>query len=456
MKTITTQHTDSQATTSFSSSARSFHSRRSVVMSPNGMVACSHPLAGQIGIDLLKAGGHAVDAAIGVAAALGVVEPMSTGIGGDAFALVWQASESRLYAINGSGRAPVKATLEYYRKRDFVHMPKQGILSATVPGAVDAWCTLMEKFGHLTLDQVLGPSIRYAQDGFPVAEFVAGSWKNSQSKLSRYPETTRAFLQHGRAPMAGEPFRLPSLARSLELIAHGGREEFYRGAISREIASFCKNNGGLITETDLANHTSTWVTPINVNYRGYDVYECPPNGQGLAALIALNILEGSEIAGMGHNSGPYLHELIEAMKLGFSAADDYVADPDQSEIPLDELLSKDYATARRSTIQSDTAANPTIGQLDRSSDTVYFTVIDSNRNAVSFISSLYHGFGSGVTAGDTGILLQNRGTGFTLDPRHPNCISPGKRPYHTIIPSAIFKDGQPVWFYGVMGGHMQP
>lgn len=423
-------------------------------MCTRGAVATSHPLAAGVGLDILKSGGNAFDAAVATAAALAVVEPMSTGVGGDMFALAWPSKERRLVALNGSGRAPALATPGFYLDRGYQAVPEEGILSATVPGTVDGWQTLLEKYGRMSLSEVLTPAIEFARMGFPVAEVLGESWKRSAAKLLRCPNSTRVFLRKGRPPEPGEVYHLPELAATLETIAEGGREAFYRGDIAKKIAAYCRGNGGLITEEDLAAHTSTWVEPISTNYRGYEVYECPPNGQGLAALVALNIVEGMDLARLGHNSEEYLHVLIEAMKLAFGDAYAYIADPEHAHIPLDILLSRDYAEKRRALIGPQAAPGPRPGTAGQ--DTVYLTVVDKERNAVSFINSVFAAFGSGVTAGDTGIILQNRGHGFTLEPGHANQLAPGKRPYHTIIPAMIIKDGLPICSFGVMGGSMQP
>lgn len=438
----------------FRSSGPQFPSRRSTVMSTRGSVATSHPLAAGVGLDILKAGGNAFDAAVATAATLAVVEPMSTGVGGDMFALAWSARENGLVALNGSGRAPMAATAGLYRQRGYRSMPDEGILSVTVPGAVDGWQTLLDKYGRLALAQVLKPAITFARDGFPVAEVLGESWKRNAGKLSRHPHSARTFLRGGRAPEAGDLIRLPELAGTLEAIGQGGRREFYQGALAKSIVESCQRDGGLITAEDLASHTSTWVQPISTRYRGYDVYECPPNGQGLAALLALNLVEGFDLTRLGHNSGEYLHVLIEAMKLAFGDAHAYIADPEHAHVPVSELLSPAHTERRRSLIRPEASSGLQPGSAG--DDTVYLTVVDAERNAVSFISSLFSAFGSGVTAAGTGIMLQNRGRGFTLEEGHPNCLAPGKRPYHTIIPALIVKDGSPVCSFGVMGGSMQP
>ena len=438
----------------FPSSGPQFPSRRSTVMSTRGCVASSHHLASGAGLDILKAGGNAFDAAVATAATLAVVEPMSTGVGGDMFALAWSTRDQGLVALNGSGRAPLAATYELYRAQGHQSMPEEGMLSVTVPGAVDGWQTLLDRYGRMSLAQALRPAIAFARDGFPVAEVLGESWRRNAAKLARCPHSARTFLRGGRAPEAGHLFRLPELADTLEGIGQGGSREFYQGAIARSIVAYCQRNRGLITADDLAAHTSTWVEPISTRYRGYDVYECPPNGQGLAALLALNLVEGFDLGRLGHNTGEYLHVLIEAMKLAFGDAHAYIADPEHAHVPVTELLSQEHTKRRHALIRPEASSGMQPGQAG--DDTVYLTVVDEERNAVSFINSLFSAFGSGVTAGDTGIMLQNRGRGFTLEPGHPNCLAPGKRPYHTIIPALIMKDGTPICSFGVMGGSMQP
>lgn len=434
-----------------------FRSRRSVVMTSWGVVATSQPLAAQAGLRMLLAGGSAADAVIAAAAVLNVVEPMSTGIGGDAFALVYDAQTRTVRALNGSGRAPAALSRELFVERGLNSIPLTGMLPVTVPGAVDAWVELLSAYGRLPLAQVLAPAIEYAESGFPVSEIIARGWKLAEPKLAAHPDTVRTYLPQGRAPRAGELFRQPGLARSLRLIAEGGRDAFYRGAIAAAIAATSARDGGVLTLEDLAAHRSTWDTPISVTYRGYTVYECPPNGQGITALMALNILEGFDLSAYSPASPEALHLQIEALRLAFADAAAYVADPTHVHVPTAWLLSSAYATERRAQIDPQRAM-PCVraGTLPGGHDTVYVTAIDADGNAVSFINSLYMGFGSGVVAGDTGICLQNRGAGFVLDPQHPNCVAPGKRPYHTIIPCMVTR-GDRLWVsFGVMGGFMQP
>lgn len=435
----------------------SFPSRRSAVMSNRGMVATSQPLAAQVGASMLLQGGNAIDAAIATAAALNVVEPMSTGLGGDAFALVYISKSNELKALNASGRAPYAASLETLRNLGYREMPGVGIHTVTIPGTLDGWCTLLDKYGTMSLAQVLAPAIELAENGFPVTEVIGYGWKNNSAKLQSNAAAAHTYLIDGRAPEPGEVFRQPDLAMTFKKIVKGGRDVFYRGEIAEAIVACSQGNGGLIAMQDLNEHTSTWVTPISTNYHGYDIYECPPNGQGLVALLALNILEGYGLCSLGHNSSEYLHLLIEAVKLAFADADRYVADLDFVDIPLESLLSKSYTEQRRHLIDANKARQVVeAGIPDTGGDTVYLAVTDRDGNSVSFINSLYVGFGSGIVVEGTGVCLQNRGSLFSLEAGHPNCIAPHKRPYHTIIPAMVFKDGNLFLTFGVMGGFIQP
>jgi len=434
-----------------------FPSRRSVVMGFRGAVATSQPLAAQAGLRILMQGGNAADAAVATAAALNVVEPMSTGMGGDAFALIYWAKDRRVYALNASGRAPYAATLEEMRRRGLSEMPLRGILPVTVPGAAAGWADTVTRFGRLSLDRVLQPAIEYAEGGFPVSEGIARSWQASEGLLRADPAAAATYLPRGRAPRAGERHCSPDLAHSLRLLAEGGSDAFYRGPIARAIVAASQRYDGLFTLQDLADHTSTWVEPIHTDYRGYRVYECPPNGQGIAALIALNILSAYDLAAMGYDAADAMHVKMEAVKLGMTAAGRFVADPDQARVPVAGLLSRAYADERRGRITMERAIQRPDGDMPPASpDTVYLAAADGEGNAVSFINSLYMGFGSGIVAEGTGIALQNRGNLFSLDPDHPNCIAPHKRPYHTIIPCMVTHDGDLAICYGVMGGFMQP
>ena len=429
---------------------------RSVVRAQHGMVATSQPLASQVGLEVLKRGGNAVDAAIAMAAVLNVTEPMMTGVGGDMFAIVYWAKTKELKGLNASGRAPHALSLDYFAKNNIKRMPEFGMTSITVPGAVDGWTTLRDKYGTMKLADLLAPAIGYAENGFPVMEKAAEDWNAEVQKLKRTPAAASNYLIDGRAPRPGEIFRQPNLARTLRTIADGGRDAFYKGPIAKSIVDYMKDNGGFITMEDLAATKADWVEPISTNYRGYQVYELPPNGQGITALIALNILEGFDLGAMRSQPAQYYHTMIEAMKLAFADRNRYIADPTFSKVPVSELLSKDYAAKRRALIDPRKALdNPPPGDINLGSDTTYFTVVDKDGNAVSFINSLFDAFGSGVVAGDTGIVFQNRGSAFSLDPKHPNAIAPGKRPFHTLIPAMVMKDNQLFMSFGVMGGAIQ-
>jgi gamma-glutamyltranspeptidase/glutathione hydrolase len=434
-----------------------FRSRRSVVMANRGMVATSQPLAAQAGLWVLRQGGNAIDAAVTTAALLNVVEPMSTGIGGDAFALVYLAREGTVRALNASGRAPAAATPERILALSPRGMPEVGPLTVTVPGTVDGWAALLEAHGTLSLAEALAPAIHYAEEGFPVSEIIGQGWAQCSDKLRRDEGAAATYLLDGRAPRIGQVFRQPDLARTLREIADGGPDAFYRGPLAERIAACVQERGGLLTTDDLAAHASSWEAPIEVGYRGHRLLECRPNGQGLIALQALGILEGFCLAGMRWGFADTYHLQIEALKLAFADAQRYVADPALVEVPVDELLSAEYLARRRALIDPQRASpGYPAGVLGSRGDTVYLTAVDSQRNAVSFINSLYHAFGSGLVPPGTGICLQNRGALYSLDATHPNCIAPGKRPYHTIIPAMLFRGEQLVLSFGVMGGFMQP
>jgi gamma-glutamyltranspeptidase/glutathione hydrolase len=428
-----------------------------VVSGFSGAVATSQPLAAQAGLNTLQAGGNAVDAALAAAATLNVVEPMSTGLGGDVFALVYWAAHRRVYAINGSGRAPWAATPEVYAARGLGAVPQRGILAVTVPGAPAAWCDLSARFGRLGLDRVLGPAIGYAEQGYPVSEYIGSLWNRAQATLSQHPETARVFLPGGRAPRAGERYSNPDLAHTLRLLAGAGPDAYYGGPVAQAIVATSEEQGGLLSMQDLADHRSAWVDPISTLYRGYRVWECPPNGQGIATLLALNILQGYDLGSMPFDDDTTLHLKMEAVKLAMVDAGRYVADPSMADVPVEALLSASYASERSAEITAERAIDvPRPWPLPTSHDTVYLTAVDGEGNACSFINSLYMGFGSGITARGTGVVLQNRGHLFTLDPTHPNCLAPHKRPYHTIIPAMVTRDDRLAFCYGVMGGFMQP
>jgi gamma-glutamyltranspeptidase / glutathione hydrolase len=433
-----------------------FPGRRSGVAGLGAMVATSQPLAAQAGLRILRDGGNAFDAAVAVSAMLSVVEPTGAGMGGDCFALLYLARDQRVLALNGSGRAPAAASAADLRRRGFAAMPERGGLSVTVPGTVDAWGQLLATHGRRTLADALAPAIRTAERGYPVSELIAAAWQSSTSLLARNPTARGHFLFDGRAPRAGETVRLPALARSLAAVAEGGTGAFYRGQIAAAIAQAVQEDGGVLTEDDLATHHGTWDNPIHTRFRGLTIWECPPNGQGLAALLALGIADGWPGAAPW-GTADHLHPLIEAMRLGLADARAWVADPARAPVPVARLLSPDYLGRRRALVRPDRVlALPNAGMV-RGADTVYLCVVDDGGNACSFIHSNYMGFGSGLVAGDTGIPLQNRGAGFTLQENHPNEYAPGKRPYHTIIPGlATRPDGSLFSVFGVMGGHMQP
>ena len=435
----------------------SFPSRRSAVVARHGMVATSQPLAAQAGLDVLKAGGNAIDAAVATVATLCVVEPCSTGIGGDAFALIWSAKEGRLFGLNASGPAPSALTADYLRKRGYSSIPVHGGLPVTVPGSLRGWQLALERFGLMGLDTLLARPIDYARQGFPVSPVIAAAWRKSQELLSRLPDSRRVWLPGGRAPRSTEVFSNPEFATTLEALADKGYDAFYFGDIAAQIVAAVRADDGVLSEEDLSAYRAEWVEPISIDYRnGFAFHEIPPNGQGLAALLALNIVRGFDLGHIPYGSADYYHILIEAMKLGFADAHAYIADPRQAYVPVDSLLSGRYTRDRRGLISGDVTLKPRPGQPDSKGDTVYLTVADEAGNMVSWIQSLYMGFGSGITAGQTGIQLQNRGANFSLEPGHPNEVAPGKRPYHTIIPGFITHDDRPWSSYGVMGGFMQP
>ncbi|MCE5206962.1 MAG: gamma-glutamyltransferase family protein [Chloroflexi bacterium] len=438
----------------------SFSSYRSPVLGRKGAVGSSQPLATAAGIEILSKGGTAADAAVAVAAALNVTEPGSTGLGGDAFALYYDAGEHKVFSLNGSGRAPKALTLERVRKEGFeTELPPQHPYCITVPGACAMWCDLTKRFGRLPLSETLAPAIRLADEGFPVAPLTALAWQNAAKHWLSKALNGSELTIDGRGPAAGEIFRNPGLARTLRIITEGGKKAYYEGEIAESIVSIIREAGGCMELDDLAAHQSTWVEPISIEYRGLRIWECPPNGQGLAALLALNILEGFDIADLPANSTQRLHLTIEAMRLAFADAFHYIADPDFSPVPLQDLLSRSYADDRRRWINPN-AANLSYpyGSPIPSSDTVYLSVADQYGNACSFINSNYMGFGTGIVPRGRGFSLQNRGHNFSLQEGHANQLMPGKRPYHTIIPAmaTCSTDDSLYASYGVMGGFMQP
>ena len=433
------------------------HASRSEVIAPHGMAATSQPLATQVALDILKAGGSAVDAAIAANAALGLMEPTGNGIGGDLFAIVWDAKKRELVGLNASGRAPAAMTLDYFRERGIETIPKFGPLPVSVPGTVDGWFELHGRYGRLTMADVLAPAIRYARDGFPVSEVIAYYFQRNRDRIGHYPGFAETFMPDGDVPQKGEVFRNPRLADTYEAIAEKGRDEFYKGDIARAIDAYMAEQGGLLAYEDLASHRSEWVTPVSTNYRGWDVFELPPNGQGIAALQILNLLEGYDLAAMGFGSAEYIHTLVEAKKLAFEDRAKYYVDMDFAEVPVDWLISKDYAAERRKLITEQASTSLPAGTRElEEGDTIYLTVADVDGNMVSLIQSNYRGMGSGMTPGDLGFVLQNRAELFALDENHANVVEPGKRPFHTIIPAFVMKDGEPLISFGLMGGSMQP
>jgi gamma-glutamyltranspeptidase/glutathione hydrolase len=423
------------------------------------MVAASQPLAAAAGVEILASGGNAADAAVATAAALNVTEPTSTGIGGDMFALYHDAQTKTVTSLNGSGRSPAALSLERLAREGLSELPPFHAHTVTVPGACAAWCDLVERHGRLTMEKILAPAIRLAEEGFPVAPITAYFWERGVERQLQRALNGHELTIGGRAPRPGEIFTNPGLARTFRKVAQSGKQVFYQGEIAQAIVSAINAAGGCMQLDDLASHHSTWDAPISVNYRGYQVYECPPNGQGLAALIALNLLEGFDLSSLAPLSAERLHLEIQALRLAFADARWYVSDPAFQELPISELLSKGYAAERRMLIQHQRATleikrgTPTAG-----SETVYFSVVDQSGNACSFINSNYMGFGTGIVPKGWGFTLQNRGHGFTLDPDHPNALAPRKRPYHTIIPALATRaqDGSLFASFGVMGGFMQP
>ncbi len=431
---------------------------RSEVLARHGMVCTSQSLATEAGVEILKRGGSAVDAAIAANAVLCVVEPVSCGVGGDLFAIVWDAEGKKLAGLNGSGRSPKALTLEELKKRGLKTIPSRGPLPVTVPGCVDAWCTLHARFGKLPLADDLAPAIRYARDGFPVTELIAYYWQNGADALKDFPNFAQEFLIDGHAPRKGEVFRNPNLAALLEKIGAGGRDAFYTGDVARTIADTVARQGGFLAAEDLAAHHSEWVDPVSTNYRGFDVWELPPNGQGIAVLQMLNILEGYDLKSMGFGSSDYLHHFLEAKKLAFEDRARFYADPQLAQVPVARLISKEYAADRRSHLDEKRAAktvepgNPALEH----GDTICLTTADDAGNMVSWIQSNYRGMGSGICPDGLGFILQDRGELFDLTEGRANTYAPGKRPFHTIIPGFVTKDGAPWLAFAVMGGATQP
>jgi len=429
---------------------------RSEVIAQHGMACTSQPLATQVALDVLKAGGSAVDAAIAANAVLGLVEPVGNGIGGDLFAIVWDAKTQKLYGLNASGRSPYDLTYEYFKKNGITRIPSFGPLSVSVPGCVDGWAELHKKFGKLPFPDLLKPAIIYAREGFPVSEVIAYYWNSNSIRLQNYAGFKEIYRPNGKAPAKGEVFKNPYLAATLEKIAAGGRDAFYKGEIAKKIAAYMKEQGGFLSERDLADHHSDWVEPISTNYRGYDVWELPPNGQGTAVLQQLNMLENFDIAAMGYGSAQYIHTFVETKKLAFEDRAKYYADPEFNKIPIEKLISKDYAKERLKLFDAARAAKSyPPGNLEQG-NTIYMTTADKEGNMVSLIQSNYRGMGSGMTPGKLGFVLQDRGEMFIIDSTHMNRYEPHKRPFHTIIPAFVTKDGKPFISFGLMGGSMQP
>lgn len=432
---------------------------RSEILAQNGMAATSQPLATQVALDMLKKGGSAMDAAIAANAVLGLVEPASCGIGGDIFAIVWSAEEQKLYGFNGSGRSPKALSIDYFMDNGMKYVPFYGPLPVSVPGCVDGWFQLHKKFGKLPMKDILQPAIDYGTNGFPVSEVIAYEMASNYEAVKDQPGFSETYMPMGRPPLKGEVFVNKDLATTYSLIAKQGRDAFYKGSIAKTIDSYMKKHGGFLSYEDLATHTSNWVEPVSVNYRGYDVWELPPNGQGTAALQMLNILEGFDIGSMGFGSTEYLHVLTEAKKLAYEDRAKFYADPEFNNIPLETLLSDAYAEKRRNLVNPDEAADTyPAGDMEiETGNTTYLTVADADGNMVSLIQSIYSEFASGMVPDGLGFVLQNRGQMFNVQDRnHANALEPGKRPFHTIIPAFITKEGQPWVSFGLMGGAVQP
>lgn len=431
---------------------------RSQVIAQNGMAATSNPLSTQVALDVLKAGGNAIDAAIAANAMEGVVEPHVNGIGGDLFAIVWDAKTKKLYGLNGSGRSPKSLTLAEFKKRGLKYIPSTGPLPVSVPGCVDAWFELHKKFGSMPMSKVLEKAVSYARNGFPVHGELASALTRVQANYGKYPNVEKHYYPNGKVAGEGDIFKNPNLGQTLERLGKEGRDVFYKGDMAKTMDAFMKKNGGFLSYEDLASHTSTWIEPVSVNYRGYDVWELPPNGQGIAALQMLNILEGYDFSKIKVGSAEHIHLFTEAKKLVFEDRAKYYADMDFAKIPVKSLISKEYAAERRKLINPNRASkhfdagNPAL----KDGDTIYLTVADKEGNMVSLIQSNYRGFGSGMMPDGLGFMFQDRGEMYSLKEGENNTYAPGKRPFHTIIPAFMTKDGQPIMSFGVMGGAYQP
>jgi gamma-glutamyltranspeptidase/glutathione hydrolase len=428
---------------------------RSEVIAQHGMAATSQPLATQVALDILKNGGNAVDAAIAANAMLGLVEPTGCGIGGDIYAIIWDAETKTLHGLNGSGRSPQSLTLDYFKQQGITEIPKFGALPVSVPGTVDGWFEMHEKFGSTPMTDILAPAIQYAREGFPVSELISYYLHRSVARIGQYEGFKETYMPDGEMPDTGDIFKNPALAATYEKIAKGGRDAFYKGDIARTIDAYIKAQGGFLSYADLASHTSTWVKPVSTNYRGYDVWELPPNGQGIAALQILNIMEHYDVESMGFGSPEYVHTFVEAKKLAFADRAKFYSDMDFNDIPVERLISKQYAAERQRTINPNRAAKRVDAGINEG-DTIYLTVADKNGNMVSLIQSNFRGMGSGMTPTGLGFVLQNRGELFALDPEHFNVYAPNKRPFQTIIPAFVTKNNVPYLSFGVMGGGAQP
>jgi len=429
---------------------------RSEVIGQHGMVATSHPLATQIGIDVLKKGGTAIDAAIAANISLGLMEPTGSGIGGDLFAIVWDAKEQKLFGLNASGPAPQSISLDYFKQQKLAKIPSFGPLPVTVPGAVDGWVKLHEKFGNQSFASLFEPTIGYAKKGHPITETIAYYLDRSKEIFKQYPNFSEVWMKDGETTGKGDIFKNPQLANTLEIIAEKGRAGFYEGEVAKTIADFIQAQGGFLTYEDLANFNSEWVEPVSTNYRGYDVWELPPNGQGMVALQILNILENFDVKKMGLFSSDYVHLFTEAKKLAFADRAKHYADPNFSKIPIEQLVSKSYAKERAALIDLAKAAQVDESGIPDGGDTIYLTAADQFGNMISLIQSNYRGMGSGMVPPGLGFMLQDRGELFSLEEDHANVIEGGKRPFHTIIPAFVTKDNKPYLSFGVMGGATQP
>lgn len=430
---------------------------RSEVMAPEAMAATSQGLATQVALDVMKAGGNAIDAAIAANAVLGLVEPTGNGIGGDLYAIIWHAESGQLYGLNASGRSPQSLSLDYFVENGYESIPQRGVLPISVPGAVDGWFEMHDRFGSMPMPDVLAEAIHYAENGFPVTEVIAYYFGRNSAVLQDFPGFREVFMKDGKPPQKGDMFRNPDLANTYKKIASGGRDAFYRGDIARTIGEFVQEHGGFLTYEDMAAHYSEWVDPVSTNYRGYDLWEMPPNTQGIAALQILNILEQFDIAEMGFDSPEYIHHFVEAKKLAFEDRAKFYSDTAFNDIPVDWLISKEYAQERAQLINPERAGRSyEPGNPPMTGDTIYLTTADKHGNMVSLIQSNYRGMGSGITPTGLGFVLQNRGELFALEEGHMNVFEPGKRPFNTIIPAFVTKDGKPVMSYGVMGGGTQP